>query len=887
MSTPILATKLYIPPPRRDVVFRPRLVERLDEDLSHGPGLGRKLTLTSAPAGFGKTTLISEWIAGCERPAAWLSLDEEDGDPARFLSYLIAALQTMVPGIGEEVLGPLQSPQPPPTKTVLTILLNDLTAISDHLVLVLDDYHVIDSPQVDEALTFLIEHLPPQIHLVITTREDPPFPLARLRARGQLTEIRAADLRFTTSEAAEFLNQVMNLDLSAADIAALEARTEGWIVGLQLAAISMRGREDPANLVKGFTGSHRFVLDYLIEEVLDRQPENVQMFLLQTAILDRLTGSLCDTLTGSDNGQPTLEMLERANLFIVSLDQERRWFRYHRLFGDLLRQQLNQIYPDDVAGLHRQASAWYEQHGFADEAITHALQAGTFERAARLIEIVAEDIWERGQDFKLRRWLAALPADLVLARPQLCIYHAWSLLARGLLDEADRVLRAAELALESEPNHKREDGRIATTRAFSAFYRGDIPAIAQQARRALDDLPAQDSAWRSAAVHILGDAYDLSGEMDQAYRARLEAVEASRTTGNSFQIMIVNLKLAIILRHQGHLQRVIEICTQQMQRAAASGLAQTVVTGWLLTIWGEALAELNDLDMALRQAQRGVEITERGGDLAMLGWSYLCLIRVLFSRGDFTEAEAVMHKLQDAARGNAVPPWIITQAAAWQARLWLAQDKPEAAARALNVDADPTYPHESETMALARILIAQERLEEAAPLLQSLLQAAHAGGRTARAIEICALQALAFQAQADTGEALSALADALALAEPGGFVRVFVDEGPPMAHLLYEAARRDIAPDYTRRLLAAFPAFELEPPRPAAAQEMIEPLSDRELEVLQLIAEGLANQDIADRLFLSLHTVKVHARNINSKLGVRSRTQAVARARTLGILPLF
>src|SRR5215216_1241455 len=447
MSTPILATKLYVPPPRPKVVSRTRLIERLNE------GLHRKLTLISAPAGFGKTTLVSEWVAGCERPTAWLSLDEGDNDPARFLAYLIAALQQIAPNIGAEVMGLLQSPQPPPAASILTDLLNEITAIPDHFILVLDDYHVIDSKTIDQALSFLLEHQPPQVHLVIVTREDPDLPLARLRAQGQLTELRAAGLRFTASEAAEFLNTVMGLNLSAADIASLEDRTEGWIAGLQLAALSMQGSKDTANFIKSFTGSHHFVMDYLVEEVLQQQPESVQTFLLRTSILDRLCGSLCDAVlldaSGSASGQETLEYLERANLFLVPLDNERRWYRYHHLFADLLRQRLQQIAPsrDEVSELHRRASQWYEDHGLEIEAFQHAASANDVNRAERLIEGQGVPLQFKGAAAPVLKWLDSLPRAALDANPSLWVTYATALFFSGRHMAVEQKLQAAEAAL--------------------------------------------------------------------------------------------------------------------------------------------------------------------------------------------------------------------------------------------------------------------------------------------------------------------------------------------------------------------------------------------------------------------------------------------------------
>jgi LuxR family maltose regulon positive regulatory protein len=992
----LLQTKLYIPSIRPELVSRPRLLERLNAGLPMRGALTRTrdafsrtrdafprtrdafsrtrdafpraLTLVSAPAGFGKTTLISEWVTGCSQlepkvRTAWLSLDGGDNDPARFLAYLIAALRTIearheyAGNIGKGVLGVLQSPEvagattPPPTEAILTSLINDLADLPDGLILVLDDYHLIEAQAIHEALIFLLEHLPPQMHLVIATREDPPLSLARLRAQGQLTELRASDLRFTSAEAAEFLNQVMGLDLAAEDIAVLERRTEGWIAGLQLAAISMQGREDTASLIQSFAGSHRYVLDYLVEEVLERQSESVQSFLLQTAILDRLTGSLCDAVrfgeakiadrsiraatpggdavcfgnaetqgsssgtavlqgaAGSRNGQATLEMLERANLFVVPLDEQRRWYRYHHLFADLLRQRLRQRHPEWVPTLHLRASDWCEQNGFVDEAIEHALHAEAFERAANLLEEHVDALWQRGQHTKLRSWLAGLPPDLVFSKPHLCILHAWDLFTSGQQDAAEESLQAAERALErgidasSETPPQEWDhlsgsdrqmilGRAAAIRAFLAFYRGDAQGTREYARQALASLPEQDMTWRSTATVALGDAYSFAGDLAAAYRARSEAVEVSKAAGNIYMTLIASMKQAVTLRQQGQLQRVIEICQQQLELANESGLSQTVVVGWLLAIWGEVLAELNDLEGAIDRAKKGTELTERGKDFAALGWSYVCLVRILFSMGDMAGTQEAIQRMAKIAGETYVPPWIMNQMAAWQARIWLAQDELDAASqwaggRGLDAGADPPYLRGMEYTVLARILIAQGRLAAAARLLQRLFESAESRGHASRAIEALNLQALAAQGGGDTTQAMTALERALALAESGGFVRIFVDEGPPMAHLLYEALSRGIAPDYVRRLLAAFPSAEPEHTEPVQApeSELIEPLSERQLEVLQLIAEGLTNREIASRLFLSLNTVKAHTRNIYGKLGVRSRTQAVARARGLGVLP--
>src|SRR5438132_8928876 len=527
MPTPILATKLYLPRLRPNVVSRPRLLERLNE------GLHRKLTLISAPAGFGKTTLVSEWVEGIDRPIAWLSLDEGENDPARFLAYLVAALQTIAAHIGEGVLGVLQSPQPPPPEAILTALLNEITTLPDHFVLVLDDYHVIDAKPVDMALTYLVEHLPPQMHLVIATREDPQLPLARLRARSHLTEVRAADLRFTASEAAEFLTQVMGLSLSAADIAALEDHTEGWIAGLQLAALSMQGHQDVSGFIRAFAGNHRYIVDYLVEEVLQRQPEGVRSFLLQTAILDRLSGSLCDAVTGQEEGNARLEALERGNFFVVPLDDKRHWYRYHHLFAEVLSAHLMAEQPDQVSTLHRRASAWYEQHGEVSDAIRHALAAADFARAADLVELGVLAMLRSRQEATLLGWLKALPDELVHCRPVLSVDYAGALLASGQLEGVEGRLRDAERWLDTtaemrglasapatamvvvdEEEFGHLPATIAIARAGLALTRGDVQGTVTYARRALDLAPEDAHLTRGSAAALLGLASWTSGDLE-------------------------------------------------------------------------------------------------------------------------------------------------------------------------------------------------------------------------------------------------------------------------------------------------------------------------------------------------------------------------------------
>ncbi|MCA9927261.1 MAG: hypothetical protein KC419_02240 [Anaerolineales bacterium] len=905
MPDELLRTKLFVPQTRPFLIPRPHLLKRLNE----GWQQNHKLTLISAPAGFGKTTLASTWVRQREEPVAWLSLDAGDQDLTRFLSYLLTTIDGvdgMSSTIGKKGLQLLQSAHPPPAEAVLIPLINDIVAHLDHIFLVLDDYHTIEATAVDDALTFLLDHLPEQLHLVIVTRVDPNLPLARYRARGSLNELRAADLRFTLEEAAVFLNEVMGLALSTADIAALEARTEGWIAGLQLAAISMQGRPDTTSTVHTFTGSHRFVMDYLIEEVLEQQPPRTREFLLQTAVLDQFTGSLCDALTEQENGHNMLAALDHANLFLVPLDEERRWYRYHHLFADLLRRRLRQSQQEQVLTLHSRASRWFADNGFVSDAIKHALQAEQFEQAAQLIEDHADALWQHGAHGKLMRWLAKMPPEIVMARPPLCIFHAWYLFASGQQDAAEQVLQAAEQSLANEQEtaesaHDRAKlrGRIATIHSFMAAYQGDVPAIIQYARQALALLPKDDLTWRSSAAITLGDAEGFAGDMTAAYEARLAAAQACRLANDGYFLLIANLKLAITLRAQGKLQATIDMCHQQRQLAAERGMESTPIAGWCLAVSGEVLAERDELDEALVMAQKGLAQIERGVDLAMHGWSVLCLLRVLFSRGDLAEVAVVIQQFANLSREADVPPWVANQIAGWQVRLWLAQNQPEMAAHWLSEQGlDITREQASllpmdffrliDYITMARIWLALERADDAIWLLQNLVIVAEAGERFSKLIEIEVLLALAFWAKGAQPAALQTLETAIAHAAPEGFVRVFLDEGAAMVDLLRAGQAAGIAPAYVRRLLTAVspqPATP-SPTSVAGAGQLnwLEPLSERELDVLQHLAWGLSNQEIADRLYLSLNTVKVHTRNIYSKLDVHNRTQAAARAKELGLL---
>ncbi len=915
MSAPILVTKLYIPATRPELVPRPRLIERLNGCTDC------KLTLVSAPAGFGKTTVVAEWLQAFSKDSkshiAWLSLDEGDNDLSRFLTYFVTALNQAngsEVALGQGVLNMLQSPQPPLAEAVLTSLINEISAISDKTIFILDDFHLIEMPSIHDALGFLLENLPPQLHLVIATREDPMLPLSRLRARSQLTELRAADLRFTLSEAAEFLNQVMGLNLASEDITALEKRTEGWIAGLQLAAVSLQGKADTSRLIQSFTGSHRLVLDYLVEEVLGQQPESIQNFLLQTSILNRFTGSLCDALTSQDNGQQVLETLDRTNLFIVPLDNERVWYRYHHLFADLLQQRLRQNHPEQVSNLHHLASEWYEEQGLWADAVRHAFAAEDLERAADLIELAWVPMNTRYQSVTWLGWAKALPDGLVRSRPALSTACGWALLDTGDLEFADRRFQDAEQWLGTPvnvnepfaipPDKKlvlnKEEIRslltsIANGRAYLAQALGDVTGTVKFAQQASELLHEDEHFERGLSEILTGFAYWSNGDLEAAYKAVADSILNMRMTGKIPFIISFTSYLADIMIAQGFLHETERTYLQLLETITEQGESEVKEAAVLHLGLSELYFERGDIEAAKQHLHKADELGEQP---TFPPWyrHWICAhIRIMAAQGDLDDVIEMLSGAERLYYRHPIPD--VRPLAALLARVWLAKGNLAETRRwvreqGLSVEDDLSYLREFEHITLARLLLARYKndqddadIQDGIRLLERLHKAAKDGKRIGSVIEIILLQALVYEAQDDIPSALVPLELALALAEPEGYFRIFVDEGPPMARLLYEALSREISPDYVQRLLKAFPVVEPEKAGPSGSETgLIEPLSEREIEVLQLIAEGLTNQEISSRLYLSLNTVKAHTRTIYSKLGVNNRTQAVAKARALGIL---
>ena len=909
---PLLGTKLYAPRWRSGLVSRPRLIERLHQ------GTRRKLTLVSAPAGFGKTTLLAEWLAAIpegERAVGWVSLDQSNNDPVLFWAYCIAALRQVQAGVGERTLALLHAPQPPPMESVLTDLINDVSAIKHDFALVLDDYHVIDAQPIHRAIAFLLEHLPPRMHLVIASRSALPLPLARLRGRGELTELGAADLRFTPDEASAFLNQAMDLNLSSNDVVALETRTEGWIAGLQLAALSMQGREDVHGFIAAFSGDNRHIADFLVEEVLQRQPERVRSFLLQTAILDRLSGPLCDAVTDQEESGVLLETLEQDNLFVVSLDDKRQWYRYHHLFADVLGAHVREEQPGLVPTLHRRASAWYEQNGLPAEAIRHALAAEDFEQAAALVERAWSAMDRSVQSATWLRWVEALPDEVVRVRPVLRAGYASALLDSGALEAGEAQLReieqwleatadlqerpeapAGEMVVVDEEQFRLLPVTIAQARGYLAQALGDLPGTVKYAQRALDLLPVEDHFGRGAAAAMLGMAYWASGDLETAHRTLADSFARMQTSGEALMAIGATFILADIRVAQGRLHEAVSTCEQSLQGAAEQGESAFPGRAELHAGLGDVHRERGNLEAAVQHLRTAKELGEQ---VELPGTKYrwpAAMARVKEAQGDLGGALDLLNEAERVYIRNPLPD--VRPIAAQKVRLWTAQGRLAEAQewtreRGLSADDDLSFLREFEHITLARVLLAryntsrEERaIYEAVGLLRRLMKAAEEGGRRGSVIEILVLQALAHQALGDPSRALVSLERALTLAEPEGYVRIFVDEGKALRDLLRHAAAGGIGGSYTRQLLTSFaePAQPVSPSAQGAADRLATPLTPREVEVLRLIAAGMRNQEIADQLFISLSTVKRHIANAYGKLDVRHRTEAVARATELNLL---
>lgn len=867
--TPLLATKLFIPAPRVRRVVRDRLLERLEA------GKHRPLTLIAAPAGSGKTTLVSEWLAARPQPAAWLSLDQSENDPASFWRHLLAAIRRVWPEFGQDVQDLFQSPQPPALTEVAGLIVGELAGMDGRLTLVLDDYHAIAVDSVHAGLAMLLESLPPQLRVVMLTRSDPLLPLARMRAGDQLTEIRAADLRFTPPEAAAFLRDCMGLDLQDLQVQALADRTEGWIAGLQLAALAVQGDERPQEFVDRFTGSHRFVLDYLTDEVLRRQPPDRLRFLLETAVLDRLCGPLCDALTGDVGGQAVLEQLDQQNLFLVPLDERRCWYRYHHLFRDVLRARLA---PDRAVELGLRAAGWFEQQGLAAEAIPYALAAGDAERAAHLIEAgAANELFSHGEFPTILNYLAQLPRAVVADHPWLIIHQAWATALMLDTAEAGRLADAAAEQASGIANGEHLLGQVAGVHAFRALLTGDFSRAVACGREAMQLLGPADAGLRSIVAFTLASCSHMTGDVDDADRSYRMVVQSCRESGNVAMGVSSLVAHAELLATRGRLHEAEERLRVALRWAEEQGGRRNHIRAVVLSGLGEVLRERGDLAEAERDLQEGLE-RGRGGNIPYgIVRAYVSLARLQGARGDFPALRRSLDAASACISRHMVGPGAGLALAACTVQWRLALGGAAGAwaeERLPGVDPSVANLYEQEQIIRARLLLAQGRSPEARELLSRQAATARAGGRMGNWLAATVLEALAAGAAGDRAAALDLLAGALAAAEPEGYVRIFLDEGPAMVRLLEACGHA-----YASRLLAGGP-----PPARAGGQHLAEALTDREREVLGLIAGGLTNPEIGARLYISEATVKRHVYNIYGKLGVTHRTQALVRARELDLL---
>jgi LuxR family maltose regulon positive regulatory protein len=933
----LIRTKLRRPFTRLELVPRPRLQQQITQGL-RGP-----LTLITAPAGFGKTTLVASSASSCGFPVAWLSLDKDDNLAGRFLGYLVAALQEASKAVGSEAAQLLAAARQAPPEVILTSLINDLDATSQEMALVLDDYQFINSQTVHEAVAFLLEHCPQTFHLVIATRSDPPLPLARLRARGHTVELRVADLCFSEVEAAQFLNDVMGLGLDAGSVGVLQERTEGWIAGLQMAALSMRDRRDVSGFIAGFSGTNRYILDYLLEEVLAREPEEVQAFLLQTAILTRLSGPLCDAVrfgsaespsssdgtavTGTSGGQKMLERLERRNLFVVSLDDDRRWYRYHHLFADLLQTRLHQSGPDRVARLLSRAAEWCEGDGQVAEAVGYALAAQDYAQAADLIVRYWHDMTSQGEIETVWSWLDTLPEDVVRDSAPLSVVYCWVLWLRGQIGEIEAHLEDAERVMDAlvvpkefgndNATHAQLPAELAALRSFVARYNNEFETAIAHAERALALVPENlspqiDAQLRTPIYLALAMAYDGAGNLEQAVDAYVETICLSRLGTNAAGVAGLTYRMVGILRLLGRLRAADGACRDALAYLQAQGMDCLPAAGVLHVAMSDVLVEWNDLEAAEAHLAQAFELGKWSGRLNAVRNAAHALSRLRQARYD---AHGALAAVQEAESALGEPPSPLARASllALKARVLVRQGALSQAAQCVEEAvhlAGPDRGLTRELVALAafRVLLAQGKLDEAITELTRSLAAAEERGRLGAAIELCILRSLVLVQQGNTREAAADLGCALALAEPEGFVRVFLDEGQPMQMLLAQwLAHAGAGPlrDYAIHLLLQFDA---EPHMAAALQQtaslagdplasyvvgpveppgqaLVEPLSQRELEVLQLIAQGRTNKEVAQQLVVAPGTVKAHTSHIYRKLDVANRTEAVARARQLGILP--
>jgi len=889
MSIPLLTTKLNMPRPHLDLVKRPLLIGRLNA------GLSGKLSLVAAPAGFGKTTLVADWIVN-ELPenhqerVAWLSLDSADNSPVQFWTYVIAALQMVAPSLGKILQAALHTAAPlPPIESVLTSLINEIVLDDRNLILGLDDYHEITHPEIHAGLAFLIEHLPSNLHLVIVSREDLPFSVSRYRVRGQLTEIRAIDLRFSATDSTAFFNDLLSLSLTTNDIEALNIRTEGWIAGLQLAALSLRSADDKSEFIQAFAGSHRFLTDYLVDEVLSRQTPDIQKFLWRTSILDRFCTDICDELINDGDSRLILRQLEQANLFIIPLDNERRWFRYHHLFAEFLRLRLFENEPEILPELYRRTINWYSQANLPLEALQYALKAEEVDLAAELIETLAPEILEKDNPMLVIQWIEGLPQDLVIQRPYLCAYMGWAYVLAGQMETANRWLVSAENQSDQLTFEDAQiiQGYVLAQRSYILIMQGDYELGIDEAQKALELLPLGETALRARTVSYLGNAYNYCGRLQDAKKAYQEAIAIAQQIGSLSLAMFSYGGIGEIFREEGRLTDALDAYQQLLAFAEKlTGKRELPLTGHAIFEIGVIYREWYDLDKALEQVQKGVNLCRKWQQGVSLGIGLLQLAEIHRLRGEFDKAAAVIEDVRQVAA--AISPWATNLVEGIAARLSLSRGDLDGvvqwAENAGFLDEESCvvgYERFAECPALIRMLILTGKPQQALAVTQKLIERDKPAGRMGRVLDLLILQFAALDAMEKTDQALEAVAEAVALASLEKHICSFVDESPRLIPYLQKLP----SSPHCNQLLEIFgEAAASKPAETIIKTGLVEPLNERECEILRMMSSGRSNHEIGDELYLSVNTIRWYASQIYSKLGVKNRGEAVARARELGVL---
>ena len=896
----LLQSKIFIPPSRTDKVYRERLLTSLDE------GNERKLTLLSAPAGFGKTTLLTDWlsISNNQDRSAWLSIDTSDNDPVQFWFYLIASMQSIEGNFGKDISEALSSTQPPPLDPMLVDLLNEISRIERPVTMVLDDYHLITEPKVNSGVQLLLENIPDLFHLVVSTRADPPWNLNRLRAGGEIIELRAEDLRFTQEEVTEFLNVTMGLDLSSEDVLTLDKRTEGWVAGLQLVAISMRN-QDPATFIKNFSASHKYILDFLVEEVLEHQPEYIRLFLMMTSILDRFNTDLCDTVTERSDSYDQLEYLEKSNLFLLPLDDDRNWYRYHHIFSELLQNQLKFKNPELLPILHQRASEWYEEEGFIDESISHAFASKDNRRVARLVEKYAPEMLQQNKYNLLSSWIEALPEEIIISSASLCVYKSWTRHWVGLRDGGEDYLLIAEnlrseyldgnigkFYTSGQLDENSLPGYVSAVRSHYAVINEDIQGAKVEAQYALDLLPEDDYYTRGSAAVALGAAHWGSGDVVEAEKAFM--ISASNNIKGGFDIRAASSLCYASMQQikQARLLEAQETLQEALQLASAPGGRYYPVAGYPMVKMAELFCEWNRLEEARQLVDEGVELCTQLGHVDLQAEGLIASVRVSIAEGNYTQAKQIIAKIDHMSRESKLDSWIIPWLDDSRIRGWLATGRINDAVywverTGLSVNDEFNYQRELEHINLARVLaeksiIDQSRdgLIESLELLDRLRDAAFQASWHQELIRIHLLRSKVDYALGNNEDAIKNLIHAINIAEPGGYIRTFISEGSVIELLLRQILVSDKHIEYISHLLLAFKDVDVI----SGVTTISTPLTDREIQVLYLLATHLSVPDIANELYLSPHTIRSHVKNIYSKLGVHGRLAAVQKAKESGLL---